>query len=185
MPRRKSSSTPHRRSQASSIARLRKVGLTKSQAGKPGKRPGGSAYALLRRFKPVLEKRAAVVKAPPKVARSYKSTFTTTRNRIIVPKSPGESVRLAKKAGEIRKRKVVIPGERPIRMRIPPAIRTIQDLEKPFPPGTRFRVAYGYNHREHRPNYLYFANQELLADFLSGYGIGDRFNIGFIEVIPP
>lgn len=174
VPRKRSSSTAKVRQQAANIARLRKVGLTKSTAGKSGKRMGGSAYALMRKFKDVIDKRAAVIKAPAKVARDYKGTFQTTRNKIIVPKSPGERVSL--KANTIRKRKVVVPGERPVNLFIPPNGLTLTNM--PRGPGYSYRIWEGRARR-------FFATYALLEEYLSHYGHGHKFNVGRIEVIPP
>jgi hypothetical protein len=171
MPRRKKPSTVARRKQASSIAALRKVGLTKSKAGKSGKKLGGSAYSLLRKFSAVIEKRAAVVKASPATVKKYKNTFRTTRNRIVVPKSPGETVRVT--GGTVTKRKVVTPNQRPISIIIPPKITSLTDL--PRGPGYRYRVRIGSATR------LYMTFELLEQDF-SHY---TKFNVGFIEVIPP
>jgi hypothetical protein len=174
MPRKRTSNTPRRAQQASSIARLRKLGLTKSQAGKPGKRPGGSAYATLKKFTSVLQGRAAVVSAPPSVAKKYKSLFRTTRTKIIVPKSPGETVRLGKNR-QITKRKIAIPGEKPIRIIIP-AKPTLEDL--PRGRGYRYRVNLG------TARYI-MSSYEELQQFLNSYDKGHQFNVGFIEVLPP
>jgi hypothetical protein len=172
----KQSSTRHQPAkQAANIARLRRTGLTKSQAGKPGKKPGGSAYALLRKFGNVLTGNAKVIKAPPEVVKKYKGTFTTARNHIVVPQSPGEKTTLSRR-GVIAKSKTVVRGEKPIKLYIPPSINTIQHL--PHGPGIRYRVNYGTSR-------VLFSDVHQLEEFLNHYDKGHKFNIGFIEVIPP
>lgn len=175
MPRKRSSTTPTRKSQAAAIAKLRKAGVTRSQAGKGGKRLGGSAYALLKNMSAVLQGKAAVVSASPETIKRYKNTFKTTRKKIIVPKAAGEKVRITK--GVVTKRKIITPSEPPISVIIPPKLNALTDL--PRGPGIRYRVNYGSSR-------ILFETFELLDEFLSNYGGpgGKPINVGFIEVIP-
>lgn len=138
MPRKRSNTTSRRPKQAAALDKLRKAGLTRSQAGKRGKRPGGSAYAKLREFRDVIEGKAAVITAPPAVVKKYKGTFRTTKNKIVVPKSSGETVRLAKKRAQIVKTKIVTRDRPKIKLQIHPAVSTLRDL--PQGPGYRYRI---------------------------------------------
>lgn len=171
MPRKRKPSTTHRREQAKSIARLRRSGVTKSKAGKSGKKLGGSAYALLKKFKPVLQGKATVVKAAPAVVKKYKGTFASARNRLVVPRGAGETVRISR--GAVVKRKVVARGETPLRVVIPPKLNSLTDL--PRGRGYRYRVNMGTSVRN-------YTSWELLNE---DFGLYTEFNVGFIEVIPP
>jgi hypothetical protein len=180
MPRRKTSNSVARRRQANSFARLRKLGITKSTAGTTGKKPGGSAYSLLKKYRSVLDNKAKIITADRDVVRRYSKTFTTTGNKIIVPKQKGARINLPKGAATIRKTRTIIPGERPKRMLVKPAIRTFDDI--PRGRGYRYVVHIG----EHTQ---LFDSYRQLMDFLTNRydprEPSQRFNRGFIEVVLP
>jgi len=172
MPKRKSTSTPHRKQQVKALARLRKLGLTTSRAPS-GKRLSGGARAALKKFKPVLEGKATAVKAAPDVIRRYRSTFTTSQRHIIVPKREGERVLPLRGTATIRKTKQMFRGGRRFQMRVIPKIQSITDL--PRGKDIAYAVHMG-------TSTAYFATYELLEEFINNYK-GFVYNIGRIEVI--
>lgn len=99
------------------LAKLRKRGLTRA---KPKGRPGGSAYATLRKLAGVLEKKVQPIKLSKAAKRRYGKDFPIAAGKALVPVGTGERVRLTK-SGELRRTKTVgqkkykftiVPGER-------------------------------------------------------------------------
>lgn len=82
------------------ISALRRKGLTRARSKG---RPGGSAYALVRKLKPVLEKRAQAVKVDKATAKKYKDVFPIVKGKAIIPVFKGEKISVSKKTGEIRR----------------------------------------------------------------------------------
>lgn len=162
----------------SGLAKLRRVGLTKA---KPKGRPGGSAYALLRRFKLVLQGKAAVVKAPKETRKKYAGEFEQARGRIVVPTITNrERVRVSKKTKELIRTTQF--GERgaKIKAMVVPRLRTLDDLPKG--PNIGYIVHIGDRGKSTR----LFRNFDFLDDYV-GSSAGLIQTIGAIEpfVIQP
>lgn len=173
MARSRKSSSGRRSSQAKSgLAKLRRVGLTTS---KPKGRPGGSAYALLRKFAPVVQGKASVVKAPKDVRAKYKGQFEQGRGRIVVPKvTSRERIRVSKKTKEIVRTTQFGTGGRKIKAMVIPRLRTLDDLPKG--PNIAYIVHVGDRGRITR----IFRTYEFLDDFV-GTSAGLIQTIGAIE----
>lgn len=95
------------------LAALRKKGLTRA---KPKARPGGSAYATIRKLKNVLEGKAQLVKLTKEARKKYKGQFPIAGGKAIVPIHQGERISISKKTGEIHRTKRV--GKRKFVFRI-------------------------------------------------------------------
>lgn len=159
---------------AGDVARLRRKGLT---TAKPGAKPGGSAYTLLRKFRDVLEGKSVVLKAPREVRETYKGTFPQAKGKIAVPIKKGEKPRVSKKLKAITYPKTFMPGEKPFRTVILP--RTTDWRRLPKGPGISYRVYVG-------TSAIFFVNYNLLREYIEAYettGGPFKMNIGRIEVL--
>lgn len=76
------------------LAVLRKRGLT---SAKPKGRPGGSAYAILRKLRPVLEGKAQPIKLSKDAKKKYAGLFPIAHGKAIVPIHKGERVTISVK----------------------------------------------------------------------------------------
>lgn len=150
------------------IARLRKKGLTKA---KPKGRPGGSAYALIRKLKPVLEKRASVVKLDKKARDKYKDQFPIVKGKAIVPVRKGERISVSKKTGELRRIKTV--GKRKFKFRVMEKGEMLEPL--PGNENTVYRFTWNNGYTE------YVVGRQAAENFVAHYDVGNF--LSGIEVV--
>ena len=143
------------------IAALRKRGLTRA---KPSGRPGGSAYALIKKLRPVLEKKAAPVKLTKEARKKYAKQFPIAGGKAIIPIARGERVSLSK-AGDIRRVKRV--GTRKFRFRIIPGTEIKQQID--HLPGDENSV---YRITTKNGFVIYRFGQSEAEKFISGYDVG-------------
>jgi len=160
------------------VTRLRKRGLTKARAGRAKARPGGSAYALLRKFRSVLSGEAAVLKAPADVRKKYKGTFPEAYGKVVVPKKAGERPRISRKVGAITRKKYYLAGERPFTSIILPKITSLTQI--PRGPGISYRIYVGKDS-------IFFIDYEAMREYLEAYSVSMdksfQFKVGRIEVL--
>jgi hypothetical protein len=144
------------------LAALRKRGLTRA---KPKGRPGGSAYATLRKLKPVIEGRAVPVKLTTAGKRMYKGMFPIAGGKAIVPVHKGERLSVSRKTGEINRIKTV--GKRRFRFRMVPGQEAaVKNFKIPGDENTVYRITTkgGY------VNYRF--GSAAVEEFVSQYDVG-------------
>lgn len=95
------------------VSALRKRGLT---SAKVKGRPGGSAYALIKKLGGVLERKAQPVKLTKEARKKYAGQFPIVKGKAIIPVRAGEHLSFSPKAQEIIRSKRV--GNRKFKFRV-------------------------------------------------------------------
>ena len=155
------------------IAKLKKQGLIRTVSAKPGKRPGGSVYAQLKRFANVLNKNAVAIKAPPKTRKAYKGTFVIKHGKVVVPVEAGaRRPRIERKTGLITT--THIRGKRKLKAYKLPRKATIENI----PTGPNITYAIQLNNWTSK---VRFSRLDDLTKFLAQYDLKNHMDA--IEIV--
>lgn len=128
---------------------------------------------ILRKFDDVLKGLAKVL--TPQNPRNYKEIFKVTRNKVVVPKAPGERVRV-NKAGNVERTRRGPRGELIRQEAIPTGPTKVPPQP---PPGRRVQYAIPFARKVGRGQYKMewhrFPDWETLNDFMKEYEAEGRY----------
>ena len=121
------------------LAMLKRKGLVSDKINAAKHKPTDYMLRQIRKYKPVLEGKAAVVKVSKEDAKKFSDDFAVKNRRVVVPKAEGEKVRYSKKTGQITGTRTQY-GQKIKRRRL--KIKTNEDIRRLEGKGIRFAIHF-------------------------------------------